>query len=273
MSALDSEWVSAVGSRLRADFADRDRRLASKFAQVQTQAHQAGIGRSSNLLTSVFNLYSDELNSRGWLIWNTIVRVLSSISPNGNAPEEKEIHTFVKERISSEARNFSKAYEEFQARTGIPVPHSFEEVEERVWARIEFEIKLFFDNRDLGGDSQTTRGPGIFISAPFGTVQIGQTNITHVHQQFGHDDQQLLAALENIRELLERNIGENNQTVDELKGVVDECRKELEANPPNSTKLLSLLGGLANAIQTISSIGPAYQVLRVALSAYGMMLP
>jgi hypothetical protein len=61
--------------------------------------------------------------------------------------------------------------------------------------------------------------------------------------------------------------------VQDIRGLVAEVRSEIAKEDSNSTKIGSLLSGLAITIQTTASLRPAYDLLKGILAPLGVALP
>jgi hypothetical protein len=59
----------------------------------------------------------------------------------------------------------------------------------------------------------------------------------------------------------------------EIIEIVREAKTEVAKAEPNATKLRSLLGTTATAIQTVASMKPAYELLKTGLAYLGIALP
>ncbi|MEZ0330382.1 MAG: hypothetical protein ACAH07_02535, partial [Methylophilaceae bacterium] len=108
--------------------------------------------------------------------------------------------------------------------------------------------------------------------AAVGAVQTGENSVAHVQQSF--DQSQLAglkAALEAVHvELTKANLSDD---VREAKELVQITIAEVDKDEPNKFSLKSLIIGVATTIQTLGSTGEAYNLLKLAASAAGILIP
>ena len=84
--------------------------------------------------------------------------------------------------------------------------------------------------------------------------------------------QKLSTALEGLIRTIEDS-SEPEEVKRPLIEVVADSQAEIEKTKPNSVKLKGLLGGLAITVQTLGSLGAAWEMVKAAASAAGIILP
>jgi hypothetical protein len=87
------------------------------------------------------------------------------------------------------------------------------------------------------------------------------------------DREALLAAVELIKKGLATVDGLPAHLKDEIVELVDEAEIESRKAKPNNSKLLSTFMIIAQAIQAVGSLKPAYDALKAALLPLGISLP
>ena len=118
--------------------------------------------------------------------------------------------------------------------------------------------------------------PSSLVHAEFGAL----THPGNVREN--NEDHYLILKLGRDHEVLFTNVAEGNLPLRFKEwgyvmlvadGLGGEAKGELAKSEPNSTKLRSLLSTTATAIQTVASMKPAYELLKVGLTYLGITLP
>jgi DNA-binding protein HU-beta len=114
----------------------------------------------------------------------------------------------------------------------------------------------------------------VHIHAPVGFLQVGDGSIANVKQSIDSETrEQLTNVLEEISSKLTKLDSTMPITKEEIIELVQDGKGELKKPSPNMYRLGGIFVGLATAIQTISSLKPAYLTLKHALSCIGIPLP
>ncbi|CAE6900272.1 hypothetical protein [Paraburkholderia domus] len=118
-----------------------------------------------------------------------------------------------------------------------------------------------------------TNGNNFIFNGAVGSVQTGTNAVSNVVQTFGGPDKgKLIEALRELqKDLASAIISEPTRT--DLSEIAGETIVELNKDRPNQIKLTSSLNTIAQSIQTAASVLPAYQLLKVALTPFGISLP
>lgn len=88
-----------------------------------------------------------------------------------------------------------------------------------------------------------------------------------------NNQESLLQALDDIKKYLESGGDLSGFAKEEVIELVDDSRAEVEKPNPNITQLKTYLIGVAISIQTVASLKPAYEAIKLALSRFHITLP
>jgi hypothetical protein len=88
-----------------------------------------------------------------------------------------------------------------------------------------------------------------------------------------NNQESLLQALDDIKKYLESGGDLSGFSKEEVIELVDDSRAEVEKPNPNITQLKTYLIGVAISIQTVASLKPAYEAIKLALSRFHITLP
>jgi hypothetical protein len=107
-----------------------------------------------------------------------------------------------------------------------------------------------------------------------GAIQTGAAPSASVSQQLGQADLAALsAALERVAEAIARSTDVTPEVRGDVDEVLVELRSEIGKPRQNSLRLRQLASGVAMTIQTVASARPAYEALKTALLAFGIVVP
>ena len=142
--------------------------------------------------------------------------------------------------------------------------------------KVGTEIDLFVQSlRKKAAEQKNESSSTIFnIYSPVGSIQTGDGSIANITQSIDTEvKEQIKKALDEISFTLNQSEIEISSSKDELIEVVQESQDELQKDKPNTTRLRSLLTTVGTSIQVVSSLKPAYETLKQALTFLGISLP
>lgn len=147
--------------------------------------------------------------------------------------------------------------------TGSSMPIYFRGLEFDGWAEE-------FASRNSSGNA--TEHSFIF-NGPVGSVQTGPNAVANVVQTLGEPDKVRLVAA--LREL-QKNLASADLSVTDradLSEIAEDTIVELDKDRPNRIRLTSSLNTIAQSVQTVAALLPAYQAIKVAVTPLGIHLP
>jgi hypothetical protein len=132
------------------------------------------------------------------------------------------------------------------------------------------ELENLEKGEGIGSESNITT---YNINAPGGIVQTGN-NAKAGNIVINNDNkQELCKAIDIILNAMSNANDFHSSAKEETKELIDKVKSEVEKPKPNGIKLGSLLLGIANTVQSLASMKPAYEALKTAASAIGIHLP
>jgi hypothetical protein len=143
-------------------------------------------------------------------------------------------------------------------------------------AKVGTEIDLFVHalKKKEAVETNGTSSTVFNIYSPVGSIQTGDSSIANVTQNIDTEvKEQIRKALEDIELALNQPEVEPSSSKTELIEVVQESKDEIQKEKPNVTRLRSLLTTVGTSIQVVSSLKPAYETLKHALTFLGISLP
>ncbi len=111
------------------------------------------------------------------------------------------------------------------------------------------------------------------FNASVGVAQTGAYSVAHVQQSF---DSGQLPALKKALEAILAEVTKADlpaETLEDAQGLIESAIAEVDKPKPNKLSLHSLLNGVATTVQTLGSSSGAYQLLKTALTPFGIVLP
>ncbi|MEW5818066.1 MAG: hypothetical protein AB1798_22075, partial [Spirochaetota bacterium] len=143
-------------------------------------------------------------------------------------------------------------------------------------AKVGTEIDLFVHSLKKKADSEKNGSSSTVLNiySPVGSIQTGNYSIANVTQNIDTEvREQIRKILEEINLALSHSEVETTAPKSELIEIVQESQKELQKEKPDVTRLRSLLITVGTSIQVVSSLKPAYETLKQALTFIGISLP
>lgn len=158
----------------------------------------------------------------------------------------------------------------------VELEQKVEMARSRALEKISNEIDLFVlslkrrqDEAPAGSTSNTFN-----IYSPVGSIQTGANSVANVTQSIDlSTKQQLTEALTEVERGLQDLDTLPTHPKQEIAEIIADAKAELAKTQPNTSKLCSLLGTTATAIQTVASMKPAHELLKTGLQYLGIGLP
>ena len=278
---LDAEIIKIAHDRIRIEIGEQNNNLHREIDRIKAEMSGRGALRSSMAIKRITDLCAETIKNRAQLVWQTLFRFIttSGISYSENLSEELKgliIH-HLPEKLG-DVRGHVKKITEIAGS-----PNMYERMEQELdsarnqaLAKVGTEIDLFVhalkkkEAVEINGTSST-----IFnIYSPVGSIQTGDSSIANVTQNIDIEvKEQIRKALEDIGLALNQPEVEPSSSKSELIEVVQESKDEIQKEKPNVTRLRSLLTTVGTSIQVVSSLKPAYETLKHALTFLGISLP
>jgi len=264
---IDEEIKKIAHDRIRIEIGEQNNNLHREIDRVKAEMSHRGVLRSSMAIKRVTDLCVETIKNRAQLVWQTLFRFIttSGISYSENLSEELKglIVHHLPENLG-DVRGHVKKITEIAGS-----PNMYERI-------VGTEIDLFVHalKKKEAVETNGTSSTVFNIYSPVGSIQTGDSSIANVAQNIDTEvKEQIRKALEDIELALNQPEVEPSSSKTELIEVVQESKDEIQKEKPNVTRLRSLLTTVGTSIQVVSSLKPAYETLKHALTFLGISLP
>ena len=272
---LDPKVTDLADRMIEIQFGERDKQLERDILLIQNDAAMRGMGTSTAFVEALYDACARDVELRAHIVWNNLMKVLSRAgvvaSPTLSADlklamsrYEQAIYAEPAERLSNNARA-----------AGLQPRESLINAAAHAVHKVHAEIDLFVLGLEQQRQADKNRPEATFnFYSPVGAVQTGPNASAQVFQNITPQDREaLLGAISLLRQELVSVTSLPACPKEEIVELVEEAEIETKKAKPNSSKLLGMFTVIAQAIQTVASLKPAYDALKAALLPFGVMLP
>jgi hypothetical protein len=278
---LNEQITRLATERISLEIGEQNARLQGEIARIRSEMNARGMLNSGNTLHKVAQACSDAARDRGQMAWQTLYRFVTTVGVDYYDGLAEDLKTVVSEFLPP-ALGDLKGYPRQEAQrlsnqnAATQLEQMVEDARAAVLAKIKNEIDLFvvsIKNRQaMTPEKLDTQVFNIY--SPVGSIQTGANAVAYVTQNIDTATKEMLnEALSAIEEALARIDTLPTHPKTEVVEIVREAKAEIAKSEPNTTKLRSLLGTTATAIQTVASMKPAYELLKTGLAYLGVTLP
>ncbi len=277
---LNLKVTELARNMIQVQFDERRKQLRQDIMRVQNEMTTRGILRSSMTLSRIRDLYINEIQIRASIVLKVFIRILSTeVYPSEELASDlkREMEKYLFDILSELNKDLHKTVGSIKSVvTDEQVDKLLDSAYGHALKKIGTEIELFVLSlsraKEREGQSGSSQAIYNFYS-PVGAVQTGPGATATVTQNLNSENREaLLYALDDIKKYLE---SEENLDFpkEEILELVDESCVELKKPNPNGMRLRAVLTTVAITIQTVGSLQQAYQVVKSALSLFGVYLP
>lgn len=278
---LDEQVARLARDRIRLEISDQNARLEKDIGRIKAEMSARGMLISGNTLVRIATLCADAARDRAQFAWQTVYRFVATAGVRYHDGLGQELKSLVDEFLPAVLGDL-RGYPTQEAHR-MNVVNAIAQLQQMVdsgrasaVAKVHNEIDLFVVSLKNRQSSTTEKADSTTfnIYSPVGSIQTGANAVAYVTQTIDAPTRQKLTeALNAIEEGLAGIDSLPSHPKTEVVEVVMEAKEELAKSEPNSTKLRSLLGATATAIQTVGSMKPAYELLKTGLAYLGITLP
>jgi hypothetical protein len=262
---IDPEVRRLAQERIGPRMEERRRLFPRQIASINESMTLRGLGRSSFRTQAIQEACEQEMATRAALAWTEIRTVLAAVGVRFTEDLAGDLKAEVKEHLHTgdlvQVVNGAGGDDQ-QLRGSL----------DRTLRMIGSDIDLYAVNLKRVAEQQGRAGQPIYnFLGPVGAVQTGAGSVAHVVQSIGAGDREaLLRALEALGQAVAavKDLAAERR-VDILQ-LVDDSKRELAKERPNTLRLPGLLRDLATAVQTIPAAQEAYETLRALMTALGL---
>ncbi len=279
---IDQEIAKIANDRIRIEIEEQNSRLRSEIERFKIKMHDDNAVQSSSLIVGIANLCIDTIKNRGQLIWQTLSRFIKSAGISYSPELSDELKGLVVQHLPeklADLRDYIKPTTSFI----IGSPSLYESIwrdldsaRNQALSKVGTEIDLFVHSLKKKADSvkDGTSSTVFNVYSPVGSIQTGDNSTANVTQNIDTEvKEQIRKALEEIHSTLTRSEVETPTSKGKLIEVIQESQVELQKEKSNVIRLKSLLTTVGTSIQVVSSLKPAYETLKQALTFIGISLP
>ena len=274
---LSPKLTERVSRLLEVQFVERRQVLDAEIEAAKSLHNARGMLRSGTYVKCIQGICIRELEVRGVLIWQALVRVMNLLGEEPDLNTSRDLKNYLEDRIHSSCEevtgNLSRNLFEIMPLESVPLTPARDHVLEKH----NIEIDLFVDAIDTNRSANESRKP---VTANYnfygnvGSVQSGDGSTANVVQNLGAGEREaLIQALNLATDALNSAVGIAPNKRAELVAVVQEAADELSSSTPNNTKLHTLLTVIGTTVQSLASAPAAYAALKTTLLPFGITLP
>jgi hypothetical protein len=268
---LDAVMLTRIRSYIQAELRPRDRVFADSVLAAQRRLSASQGGHSGAFAHTCMELGGGELQVRAGLIWAAIKRTHGSLSGRDASGLLEDLQQQLAEYLTEEARVVS----DYASVLWRENPKMFSivrdtiNIDRRNELRERFNIEAAFYVDHLKAPSIAGVGAHIMnFNAPVGAVQTGANAVAHVSFSTA-DSQRLTDAIQALRHAIETNTEMPEQQRTGTLEIAADIVTATQAKTPNAHKITGLLNGLAQSVQTVAGLQPAWEAVRSAAIAMG----
>jgi hypothetical protein len=272
---LDSTITELADRMIQFQFHERSKQLAHDILLAQNDAAMRGMGTSSSLVDIVYDICARDVELRALIVWQNLMRVLSHAGTVPSATLADELKQAVSKYESAIYVDPDDHLQAVARSAGFKPRESLMDARDRAVRKVYAEIDLFVLGLARCEQSQSNPSGAVYhFYSPVGAVQTGPNASAQVFQNVTTQDREtFLSALSLLRKALASVDRLPAHPKEEIVELVDEAEAEIKKSKPNNSKLLSTFMIIAQAIQTVGSLKPAYDALKAALLPLGIALP
>lgn len=279
---IEQEIAEIAKDYIRIEIEEQNSRLRSEIGQFMIKMRDINGVQSDSSIRGRANLCIDTIKNRAPLVWQTLSRFITTAGISYSPELSDELKGLVAQHLPEKLADLRDYIKQTTSLiTGSPslyesIWRDLDSARNQALSKVGTEIDLFVHSLKKKADTvkDGTSSPVFNIYSQVGSIQTGDSSIANVTQNIDTEvKEQIQKALEDINSILTRSEVETPTPKDELIEVVQESQVELQKEKPNVTRLRSLLTTVGTSIQVVSSLKPAYETLKQALTFIGISLP
>ena len=281
---IDEPLKRNIKSRIKLEKEEQQEQLLKEINSIRAKAAASGgfgSGHMYYLMTEACRL---AVRNRGQFIWNTIWRFVATAGVSYSSELKSELMELFSEclqlpdGIDDLMRNILSPNSPTMpgmtaaiAGASSSLLQQFEKSRADTFERIAGEIDLFVMSLKRVREAEEGRTQTMNFYAPVGAVQAGTGSNAYVTQNISNDAKTTLNLAFDaiIKELPEIQ----NLPGEELLEIVEDARREVSRDKPNSLKVQTYIITIGTMIQATAALKPAYDLLKQGAAYFGISLP
>lgn len=247
------------------------RTIGQRFARLAA----SGASHSSGAIFTIAEVCVGAVGAAAPAAWSELWRAMVTARVTPSPELADELKNAVRELVSPHVRRIMGTFDEYRGRidkmiSSAAARQSIDQADRLALRQVDAEIDLAV--MSLNRVAREGQQGVVQVYGPVGAIVSGMYANASVVQNLGPQDHtELRAALTELRRAVESV--EDQRRRQELADLTDEVRDELEKPAPNSLRVGAALMAIATGVQTIATVGPAYQAVKAAAALVGIQLP
>ncbi|HET9065592.1 MAG TPA: hypothetical protein VFN22_07235 [Gemmatimonadales bacterium] len=271
---LPQETVVEITEQLGVLFSGRRRAFERILAGVMEQLPGSSL-HGSRAVLAFAESGRDELILRSASGWDAIKHVLSSLGIVPTEAAAVEIGDLIAATVEEHRAELVERVEEEArlTRQTIRFTDEIDTVAADLERKYRSEARLLMGNLRRTGVQVDDGRPVFNFHGSVGVVQTGVGASANVTQAIGSSRGDVLEVLDKLDQLIAANPSDSDPSLQETNELVAELRREVQRALPNGGRVVGLLVGLSQAVQTAAALKPAYSWIQAVLLPLGVVLP
>ncbi|MEJ8836314.1 hypothetical protein [Ramlibacter sp. AN1133] len=262
-------------------FADRWSAMKEPLQRLLDAAERRGGMLSGGYIGGLRDIYSSEVQERSKAIMAALETAAVAFRTDLSPLMDEEIVQLAESRFTPQVEALRGAYkreiESLSAQLPEQVAYLTDTKIAAASAGLSNGVRRFLwklHNVPKPMPAPTTQNTMNVHGTVMTAVQAGANSVTHIQQtlQIGADATRLIEALGTLRAHLAEAEDVPADAKQAIVEQVDQAHGELAREAPNKFKVTATLSGVGTLIQTMGSLQGAWDVVKVAASAFGINL-
>lgn len=268
---LTAQAINCIRESVQAELRPRSTNLAAQLLMCDSEFGRAAAFNSSMRIQQRGLIACQELTVRAEIIWVLIQqcrRWFGEPDDSLVADLGQQIRDHITAQATAVVEQSGPTRE--PARDARFVEQPVMECRDQLIRKFSNKGRLFVE--DLKQPPTASAAGGITILGPVGAVQTGAYATAQVHIDAA-GGARLTEALEQLRAALPKAADMELDRREQGTELVGDLLTAARADKPNLPKLIGLLLALGTIVQTVASVRPAWDAVRLAANAIGIQLP
>jgi hypothetical protein len=189
---FDEKVLELLTARLDAECYARDKAIEKQLAEVRAVAAHAGLSHSSSVIDQEGRILEEHLSAWGWLVWNTLARIVSQLGVTWSGELPADIRAAVEANVLPLGTTFTNRLAERQKLIGINRNRTLDLTRDAALKKLSVEGEPFAEQIRQRQLRQPSAPITQVFNAPVGAVQIGTGATANVTQAIDSEAKQVL---------------------------------------------------------------------------------
>lgn len=273
---FDANLTTRIRDAISVQVGPRDKTLLTNLRAETNHLAARGLAISGNAIISYTSAAADELRVRAKIVWAAIARSHGSMVGRADDATLGDLQGQIVEHINVQATQVRNLAQESVRRVAAQakidsnhLQNTIATVARELINEAHVEAQFYVDNLQRVATMHSS-GPAITIHGNVGAVQTGTFATAHINLS-GAGRDRLVETLEALQSEIQRNPEATTEQREQATELTTDVITAVKAEKPNGAKVAGLLGGLATTVQTVASLRGAWEMVRTAAIAVGLL--